>query len=368
MKLSSSSSSISYCSSTLLLPISLLCFVLFGTTKALIKIPPNETFPAVLVFGDSIVDTGNNNNLRTIVKCDFRPYGQDFKGGIPTGRFCNGKVPPDFLAQELGIKEVVPAYLDPNLSSSDLPTGVCFASGGSGYDPLTPKLVSVISLSEQLQHFQEYITKLKGLVGEDKTNFILANSIFLVVAGSDDIANTYFTLRVRKALYDVSAYSDLMANSASDFVKQLYALGARRIAVFGAPPIGCVPAQRTLAGGNGRECANDFNQAALLFNKKLSAKLDSIKTKMPNNRAVYIDVYDPLLDLIQNPQQHGFEISDKGCCGTGNIEVAELCNRFTSSVCSNASSYVFWDSYHPTERAYKVLTTSILQKYINAFY
>lgn len=44
-------------------------------------------------------------------------------------------------AEELGIKELLPAYLDPNLKLTDLPTGVCFASGASGYDPLTPKIV-----------------------------------------------------------------------------------------------------------------------------------------------------------------------------------------------------------------------------------
>ena len=44
------------------------------------------------------------------------------------------------LAEELGIKELVPAYLDPQLQPQELKTGVCFASGGSGYDPLTPKI------------------------------------------------------------------------------------------------------------------------------------------------------------------------------------------------------------------------------------
>lgn len=44
-------------------------------------------------------------------------------------------------AEELGIKSSVPAYFDPNLKREDLLTGVSFASGGSGYDPITPKLV-----------------------------------------------------------------------------------------------------------------------------------------------------------------------------------------------------------------------------------
>jgi hypothetical protein len=34
----------------------------------------------------------------------------------------------------------LPASLDPNLHLEDLLTGVSFASGGTGYDPLTSKL------------------------------------------------------------------------------------------------------------------------------------------------------------------------------------------------------------------------------------
>ncbi|MBA0786614.1 hypothetical protein Gotri_025753 [Gossypium trilobum] len=295
------------------------------------KLPTNETIPAVIVFGDSIVDAGNNNDLNTVIRCDFLPYGQDFAGGVPTGRFCNGKVPSDLIAEELGIKDIVPAYLDPKLKPQDLLTGVTFASGGTGYDPLTPKLASVISLGEQLNYFKEYIGKLKAIAGEEKTNFILAKSLFLVVAGSDDIANTYFVLRARKLQYDVPAYTDLMVNSAAEFVKELYGLGARKIGVFSTPPIGCVPSQRTLGGGIERECAEDYNVAAILFNKKLSSVLNSFKTSMPDGRFVYIDVYNPLLGLIQNPQKNGFEVVDNGCCGTGNIEVAILCNKLSPS-------------------------------------
>ncbi|CAI0435566.1 unnamed protein product [Linum tenue] len=69
-----------------------------GPTSARIQIPANESVPAALVFGDSIVDTGNNNKILTSpARCNFPPYGRDFYGGVPTGRFSNGKVPSDFL-------------------------------------------------------------------------------------------------------------------------------------------------------------------------------------------------------------------------------------------------------------------------------
>lgn len=88
-------------------------------------------------------------------------------------------------------------------------------------------------------------------------------------------------------------------------LKEIYGLGARRIGVFSAPPIGCVPSQRTLGGGVSRECAGKYNGAATLYNSKLSATLDSLTSQLPNSKLVYIDVYAPLLDLILNYQNYG---------------------------------------------------------------
>lgn len=53
--------------------------------------------PALFAFGDSIFDPGNNNDLQTMTKSDFLPYGMDFVTHRPTGRFCNGKIPTDFI-------------------------------------------------------------------------------------------------------------------------------------------------------------------------------------------------------------------------------------------------------------------------------
>lgn len=48
-----------------------------------------------------------------------------------------------FAASKLGIKDYVPAYLGTNLTEYDLLTGVSFASGGTGYDPLTGELLVI---------------------------------------------------------------------------------------------------------------------------------------------------------------------------------------------------------------------------------
>ena len=64
---------------------------------AVIKLPPNENYPAIFVLGGSTVDTGNNDNRVTPSKANYSPYGNDFKGKVATGRFSDGKVPLDMI-------------------------------------------------------------------------------------------------------------------------------------------------------------------------------------------------------------------------------------------------------------------------------
>lgn len=77
------------------------------------------------------------------------------------------------------------------------------------------------------------------------------------------------------------------------------------MAVFGAPPVGCLPSQRSYHGGYLRTCVDRYNQAARVYNSKLSTKLDTLSKTLPQSRVVYIDIYDPLFDIIQNPQKYG---------------------------------------------------------------
>lgn len=54
---------------------------------------------ASFIFGDSLVDAGNNNYLSTLSKANSPPNGIDFKatGGNPTGRFTNGRTIGDIV-------------------------------------------------------------------------------------------------------------------------------------------------------------------------------------------------------------------------------------------------------------------------------
>jgi hypothetical protein len=110
---------------------------------------------AVIVFGDSTVDTGNNNQIGTPLRSDFPPYGRDMPGGArATGRFGNGRLAPDFMSESLGLPPLVPAYLDPAYGIADFARGVCFASAGTGLDNATAGVLVIIKA--KLHHHHHY--------------------------------------------------------------------------------------------------------------------------------------------------------------------------------------------------------------------
>nr|GFA00614.1 GDSL esterase/lipase EXL3-like [Tanacetum cinerariifolium] len=332
--------------------------------EAVFEMPKNATVPALIAFGDSILDQGINNYIPTFIKANFPPYGMNFLGAKATGRFTNAKTPVDLIAENLKIKEYVPAYIDPRIRDNDLITGVSFASGATGLDPLTSHINMVIPMMDQLQMFANYIRKLHDIVGRNETDNILNNSLFLVATGSDDLVDNYFLYPIRRIRYDIPSYASYLVSKASAFIKELHGFGARRIVILSLPPVGCMPTSRTLGGGKNRTCARLHNQAAKIFNKKLSAELDSLRSKSPPVNAVLADIYNPLLDIIENPQSYGFENVDRGCCGTGEIEVSWLCNALEPT-CSDISKHLFWDSFHPTERGYRIIVDGLMERYVN---
>ncbi|CAH2047303.1 unnamed protein product [Thlaspi arvense] len=280
-----------------------LALILIAVETNAMKQGQNATIPALIVFGDSIMDTGNKNYIPTFLKCNFPPYAKDFPGSLATGRFSDGRVPSNLIVEKLGLGKTLRAYMNPNLKPEELLKGLTFASGGTGYDPLTAKIMSVISIS-------------------------------------NDLAHTYLAQSLR---YDRTSYANFLADSAVKFVKELHKLGAQKIGVFSAVPIGCVPLQRTLFGGIlTRGCVKTLNNMAKQFNSRLSPALDSLDKELDD-----------------------FKVADRRCCGNGLLAVSFMCNSLNPFTCSNSSAYIFWDTYHPTERAYQVIVDNLLDKYLS---
>ncbi|KAM4095907.1 hypothetical protein ACJW30_08G066400 [Castanea mollissima] len=263
-------------------------------------------FPAILIFGDSSVDTGNNNYINTIFQSNHYPYGINFPGQVPTGRFSDGKIPSDLLANMLGIKESVPPFLNPNLSNDELRAGVYFASTGSG---------------------------LKGVVGKDKASKIIHGSVVSISAGTNDFGISFYTFPIRSQQVAINQYQNFVLEKLKDFVKELYKLGLRYMLIGGLPPMGCLPNQITARckSFNGRKYSKYHYQGVYSYTE--------IRIK-------------PLMDMIHNPQKYGFVETNRGCCGTGFVETALLCNINTPP-CGNLPHFLFWNSVHPSQAGYQ---------------
>ncbi|GLJ22975.1 hypothetical protein SUGI_0433430 [Cryptomeria japonica] len=320
---------------------------------------------ALYVFGDSGIDPGNNNPLPTLIRSNFPPYGRDFPNGRPTGRFTNGRLITDQLSQLFGLPDLLPASLDPEFRGQKLLTGASFGSSASGYADSTSIPLSVLPLEIQVKNFRLYKIRLARLFGHETANRIVSEALFTISTGTDDFANNYYINPLTRGMYTIEQFQDLLLESLSEFIRNVSREGATKIAIVGLPPFGCLPSQITLHNITGNNCFEEFNEVASSFNAKIKALIENIKPDYPGVLIFYEDLYDKLLDIIKSPTKYGFVEARRGCCGTGLLETAILCNPSTIS-CPDPSTYVFWDSFHPTTECYQIIANDLFQQALAA--
>ncbi|KAL3511723.1 hypothetical protein ACH5RR_024440 [Cinchona calisaya] len=338
-----------------------LVFVIFALAFAVLNSNAQSLVPALITFGDSVVDVGNNNYLPTIFKANHPPYGRDFTNHQATGRFCNGKLATDITAETLGFTSYPPAYLSPQASGKNLLIGANFASAASGYDENTAFLNHAISLSQQFQYFKEYKSKLEKVAGTKQAASTIGGALYILSAGSSDFLQNYYFNPYLNKIYTPDQYSSYLVGIFSNFVKELYGLGARRIGVTSLPPLGCLPAARTLFGFHQSGCVTNINTNAQQFNKKINAAATQLQQQLPGLKIAVFDIFKTLYDVVKSPANYGFKEATRGCCGTGTVETTVfLCNAKSPGTCSNASQYVFWDSVHPSEACNQVLANALI--------
>ncbi|KAL5206356.1 hypothetical protein ABZP36_034565 [Zizania latifolia] len=323
--------------------------------------------PAVIVFGDSSVDTGNNNFIPTIARSNFWPYGRDYADGLPTGRFSNGRLSTDFISEAFGLPPCIPAYLDTNLTIDQLAAGVSFASAATGLDNATAGVLSVITIGEQLQYFREYKERLRIAKGEAKAGEIIGEALYIWSIGTNDFIENYYNLPERRLQYTVAEYSAYLLGLAEAAIRDVHSLGGRKMDFTGLTPMGCLPAERIGNRDDPGECNEDYNAVARSFNSKLQDLAARLNQELPGLQLVYADTYKLLASVVDKPADYGFENAVQGCCGTGLFEAGYFCGLSTSLLCENASEYVFFDAIHPTERMYKLIADAVMNTTLHVF-
>ncbi|KAK9061376.1 hypothetical protein SSX86_018557 [Deinandra increscens subsp. villosa] len=323
--------------------------------------PRVEAAPrAFFVFGDSLVDSGNNNYLATTARADQPPYGIDHPSHRATGRFSNGFNIPDLISQRIGSEPTLP-YLSPELTGRKLLVGANFASAGIGIlNDTGIQFVNIIRAPAQLDYFKQYQQRVSALIGPEKTTQLVNNALVLMTLGGNDFVNNYYLvpLSARSRQYKLQDYVPFIISEYRKILLRLYAMGARRVLVTGTGPLGCVPAELAQHSRNG-ECATELQKAASLYNPQLDDMLNGLNQELGRHVFVGVNTRQMHNDFMTNPGAYGFVTAKVACCGQGPYNGIGLCTPL-SNVCSNRDVYAFWDAFHPSEKASRLIVDQIM--------
>ncbi|GJN14946.1 hypothetical protein PR202_gb01825 [Eleusine coracana subsp. coracana] len=329
----------------------LVAFVLslVGTAATLAGAAPQV--PCYFVFGDSLVDSGNNNVIVSLARANYPPYGIDFAGG-PTGRFSNGLTTVDVISKLLGFNDFIPPFA--GATTAQLLTGVNFASAAAGIRGETgQQLGGRISFSGQIENYKATVQALVTMLGgEVAAAAHLRRCIFTVGMGSNDYLNNYFMPAFYNtgSRYTPQQYAEVLAAQYARLLQVLYRYGARKVALMGVGQVGCSPNELAQLSGNGVTCVDRINAAIRGFNQRLAALVDQFNAALPGAHFTYVNVYGMFEDIMRDPGAHGLKVTNRGCCGVGRNNGQVTCLPFQLP-CANRHEYLFWDAFHPTEAA-----------------
>ncbi|KAK2976676.1 hypothetical protein RJ640_004277 [Escallonia rubra] len=335
-------------------------WVILGFVLALRAVAREAEARAFFVFGDSLVDSGNNNYLATTARADAPPYGIDYPTHRATGRFSNGLNIPDLISEKIGSEPTLP-YLNPELTGQKLLVGANFASAGIGIlNDTGLQFVNIIRITLQLQYFQQYQQRVTALIGAEQTKQLVNRALVLITLGGNDFVNNYYLVpySARSRQFALPDYVRYLISEYKKILKKLHGLGTRRVLVTGTGPLGCVPAELAMHSRNG-ECAPELQRAAALFNPQLVQMLNALNSELGGDVFIAANTNQMHNDFISNPGAFGFATSKIACCGQGPYNGLGLCTGL-SNLCPNRNLNAFWDPFHPSEKANRLIVKQIM--------
>ncbi|XP_057981928.1 GDSL esterase/lipase 1-like [Malania oleifera] len=311
---------------------------------------------AFFIFGDSLLDAGNNQYLtdNKMGKPEL-PYGETYFKNA-TGRVCDGRIVPDFLAEYAKLP-LIPPYLQPGFDNySD---GANFASAGAGV--LSTTSANLLNLSVQLGYFKEVDKKLKKQLGDAEARRLVSNAVYLISMGGNDYMH-YNSLAANQSV-DVTkspyskTYISMVLGNITSVVTELYKMGGRKFGFQSVGPLGCMPGTKAslLPAGSRVDCVRGPQWLAKMHNAAFTKALHGLALKLPGFKHALFDYYGAVALRTLYPKSYGFKVGKSACCGSGAYRGEFTCGGHGGTVkyelCKHPKYYMFFDSAHPTEAA-----------------
>lgn len=297
-------------------------FTVFASATALAQV---KDYTTIVVFGDSLSDTGNVAHLTD------NKYGIRIPGPLSDytdGRFTDGfdTVPAaqnyfgvwiEQFAASLPSRPEIKESLD---GGTNYAYG--FASTGNGTSVLT--FGPSNSLSVPVENIGQQITDYLATHPR-----IDKHTLFVVWGGAIDV------------LYATSLNSVVDAAIQQTFnVQRLIQAGATQFLIPNLPPLGLVP---RLNGSPSTSAP--ANAASLLFNTSLATGISVLKDLYGRrNLAIYqLDTFRLLRSIVATPS--AYSLTNATASAQGQFPL-------------DPDSYLFWDDLHPTTRGHNILANA----------
>jgi outer membrane lipase/esterase len=284
-------------------------------------------YTGLVVFGDSLSDSGNNaiafdaqgaplppGTLRTptpIADSTFIPFFP-----YTSNVYSNGPVWVTPFAASLGLSAV------PSLAG-----GTNFAFGGARVGVNGPGLPP--SLVDQMGMFL------------GATGGVAAASNLYVVAGGGNDARDAFELAAGGG--NPTALINQYALSIRSLLASLNAAGARDVLLVNIPDIGKTPAIRSF----GAAASGLASLLAAQMNAALDAALASL-VLAPQTHIFELDAYGLIGDIFANPSDFGLTNATSACAASA------------ACIASPGGTF-FWDGIHPTTAGHAVIAQAALR-------
>ena len=281
-------------------------------------------FERLVVFGDSLSDTGNALSLDPSF---FMPPTPLPPAPYLNGRFSNGPVWVDYFALSVTHFAPVTAFFITNQPSEH---GINFAVGGStsGDVNVLPAPVPIPSFPAQIG---AYVASLGGKSA--------ANDLCVIWIGANDFG---------AGIAAGSLNPRATVENIRDGIAQLSSAGAKTFIVINIPDIALTPQVKATP---------TIIQAARQFVFTVNALLEVELLPFAWLHRISVEIVDInriFIPLVLNPGRFGFTNSS-----------GFALDPRTGGGDTNPDDYVFWDGFHPTTKAHQIAAEFIYKEIVS---
>jgi phospholipase/lecithinase/hemolysin len=265
---------------------------------AIVSAASAHAYDKLVVFGDSLSDNGN--------------LAQKFGGALPaapyaSGRFTNGPVAVEVMAQQLGLPLVDYAY------------GGAMTGADNQFQSQNPLAANTGMLSQ-----------VKNFVAEGPAD---ANALYVVWGGGNDFLAAIAT-------GNLSNMNAVVTTAVTNLVMEvgtLYASGARDFLVPFLPDLGT-----SYYGTSGAIPASLLSNLSASFNGALAAQMSNLKGSRAGMNLTMFDTVSVLAGVRSTLAASGGDVTTR--CWSGDYAGGNS----TAPVCSAPDQFYLFDKVHPT--------------------